>query len=129
MPFVDSELIAGLVGKTVSGLALSQGAPMQLDVAAGSVIEHQTGVTHTLAAVESHTFVADGVKDTRCFVGLITDDGANVDVWVDSYVDDGKTGRAPLPAGFRLVADLAWFTIPANETDLANVTINRRVWQ
>jgi hypothetical protein len=127
MPFVDSELNAGLAGKTVSGLALSQGAAMQLDVASGSVTIHETGVTHSFSPGQNHVFTADATNPTRVFMAIISD-GVNVDLWVDAYVDDGFKTRADIPAGFSIVADVAWFTIAANETDLLNGDIGRRVW-
>lgn len=127
MPFVDSELNAGLAGKTVSGLALSQGAAMQLDVASGYVAIHKTGVTHSLATGQSHVFVADPTSPTRVFMAIISD-GVTVDLWVDAYVEDGFKKRAAVPAGFVIVAEVAWFVIAANETDILNGGVNRRVW-
>lgn len=127
MSFVDFPLNAGEAGLTVSGLALSQTAAMTLQVASGSATTHQDGVTHTLAAAESQTFAADATNPTEVFMALI-DNGVNVDLWVDAYVDDGLTQQADVPAGYELILAFAWFSIPANETDLANVTINRRTW-
>ncbi len=88
---------------------------------------HQTGVTHTLASAESHTFTADTTNPTRVFMAIISDD-VTVDLWIDAYVDDGFMDRADVPAGFSIVADVAWFAIAANETDLLNGTVNRRTW-
>lgn len=127
MVFSDKLLIAGLVGKTVTGLGLSQTAPMTLEVAAGTVTTHKDGVAHTLAAATPHIFTADATLSKRIFMGII-DDGVTVDLWIDEYIDDGAEVRADVPAGFTLVADVAWFSIAASETDLVNSTINRRTW-
>lgn len=129
MAFVDQELNAGLSGKTVTGLALSQTAAMTLEVATGTVSLHQDGSSHTLSAAQSHVFTADSTNPTQVFIALISDDGVNVDVWIDAYVDAGLTQHADVPTGFRVVADIAWFTIAANETDIVvNGTVNRRTW-
>jgi len=127
MAFSDHELFAGLAGKTVSGLTLSKTAAMTLELATGSVILHRTGVTHTLAAAQSHVFTSDPTKPTRVFMGLV-DNGTTKDLWVDSYVDDGSKIQANPPTGYSLILPVAWFTIAAGETDLANAAINRRVW-
>ncbi len=95
-------------------------------MATGSVTEHDTGTTHTLSAAQSHAFTADATYSTRVRMAIITDDGANVDLWVDAFVDSGLTTHADAPAGFRVVKEVAWFDIAANETDLTNATINRR---
>jgi hypothetical protein len=126
MAFVDHPLHFGLAGKQVSGLGLTQTAAMTLEVASGSVVEQRTGTTHSLASAQSHVFAADGSNVTKVVVYLITDDGSNVDVWIDSFVDDGTKVHADVPSGFRVVHDIAWFDIAANETDLLNGTINRR---
>ena len=128
MSFSDKPLLQGLVGKTVSGLALSQTALMTLEVASGSVALQQDGVTYTLASAQSHVFTSDATFQTQCFIGLI-DNGATTDIWVDEYVDDGFNTRGAIPAGYELISAVGWFAIPVNETDLANATINRRVWQ
>ena len=127
MAFADKQLIAGVVGKTVSGLALTKTAAMTLEVATGTVTTHNDGVAHTLAAAVSHVFTADGADVTRVFMALI-DNGVSVDVWIDAYVDDGLNRRADIPAGFTVIAGIAWFSIAASETDLDNSTINRRTW-
>jgi len=128
MAFFDQNLNAGIAGKTVSGLSLTQTAAMTLEVASGSVNLHNDGTSHVLSASQSHVFAADSTNSTEVVMNLISDDGSNVDVWIDAYVDDGLTERADVPAGFRVVSDIAWFTIAANETDLLSGSVNRRVW-
>ena len=127
MAFVDAPLIAGLLGKSVSGLALTQTAVMTLEVAAGEVETFQDGVTHTLGSAVSEVFTADSTFPTNVRMALI-DNGANVDVWIDTYVDDGFNVGAPVPTGYVVVADIAWFQIAANEVDLLNGTVSRRTW-
>jgi hypothetical protein len=128
MGFVDAPLIAGLQGLTVSGLGVTQKAAMELEVAAGSVTVHATGVTYTLSTAESKVFTADPTNPSKVFVGLISD-GATTQVWVDVFVDDGLKIPADVPASNMLIVDLAWFSIAANETDLLNGDVNRRVYQ
>lgn len=127
MAFQDAPLIAGLVGKSVSGLALSQTAPMTLEVATGSVVTLDDGVTHTLSAAVSQAFTADATYAKNVRMALI-DNGVSVDVWIDDYVDDGYNNGASIPAGYECVADIGWFQIAANETDLLNGTVSRRTW-
>ena len=126
MAFVDKNLKAGLIGKTVSGFDISQTAAMTLQVASGSVTLHSTGVIYTLAAAESHVFTSDPSNVKRCFMGIINN-GATTDLWVDEYINDGNTTQADPPAGYSLIHALAWFDIAAGETDLVNSTINRRI--
>lgn len=128
MAFNDFPLDSHPLNKEITGLGVTQTAAMTLQVAAGSVTEFSTGAAHALGAAETHVFTADATYPTQVSIGLITDDGANVDVWVDSYVDDGFATHGAVPAGFRLLAGLAWFSIAANETDLINGDLNRRVW-
>lgn len=127
MSFADKQLIAAKLSKSVTGLDLTQTAAMTLEVAIGSVTTYDDGVTHTLAVAEAHVFTADSTYLTRVLMALI-DNGATVDVWIDTYVDDGLNERGGIPAGYNIIADIAWFEIAANETDLVNATINRRVW-
>lgn len=127
MAFQDAPMTACLVGKTVSGLGLSQIAAMTLEVATGSVVTHSDGVTHTLTPAVSQIFTADATYPTVVSIGLI-DNGVSVDVWIDDYVDDGFNVQASIPSGYEYIADIAWFQIAANETDLSNGTINRRTW-
>ncbi len=127
MAFNDLPMDQGLVGVNVTGLSLSKTAAMTLSVASGNVVTTEDGVTHTLPAAESNVFAADSTNPTKCFIGLI-DDGVNVDIWFDAYVDDGLTARAAVPAGYKRIITIGWFTIAASETDLDNTTINRRTW-
>ena len=127
MAFVDKQLNAGTDGKTVTALGLTKTAPMTLEVAAGSVKLHATGVTYTLAAAESHVFTADSTNPTRVLMALI-DNGTTTDLWVDAYVVDGLNEKGKIPAGYSYIADIGWFDIAANETDLLNGDVNRRVW-
>lgn len=126
--FADYPIVAALNGLTVNGFALTQPAALTLQVAPGDVTPVRTSITSTLATTQSHVCVPDATRNKQVFLGII-DNGTTVDLWVDSYVDDGETRRGNPPAGYRLVLDLAWFTLPPNETDLANVVINRRVYQ
>jgi hypothetical protein len=114
--------------KKITGLALSQPGLLPLELAAGSVLDYRAGATYTLAAPASHTFTADATLTKKVFMALV-DNGTTTDLWVDEYLDDGFTRRADVPAGYTRVIDVAWFDLPANETDLANVTINRRTWE
>ena len=127
MTFADKDMIVGQIGKTISGLTLSKTAAMTLEVASGSVTIHQDGYVYTLDTAESHAFTADTKDSTHVIMGIITND-AGTDLWIDKYVDDGKTMRGVPPTGYELILDIAWFTIDANETDLDNVTIYRRNW-
>lgn len=127
MAFMDLDLIAGLVGKSVSGLGMSKTAAMTLEVATGSVTTFQDAVTYTLASAQNHVFSADATNPTQVFMGLI-DNGSITDLWVDTYVDDGLNQQGALPAGYKLILAFAWFSIPANETNLDNTTICRRTW-
>ena len=126
--FADYPIIAGLAGLTVNGLTVSQTAVMTLELATGDATPQATGITSVLAAPASHAFASDPTKKTQCYMALV-DNGTTVDLWVDEYVDDGKTTLADPPAGYRNVLALAWFEIAAGETDLANSVINRRVYQ
>lgn len=119
---------AGSRGLTVTDLGLSKTSAMTLELAAGSVKLHKNGVTYTLATPQSHAFSSDLALPTRVFMALV-DNGANTDLWVDAYVDDGNTVQSKPPTGYRHVLDVAWFTIDAAETDLDNATIKRRTWQ
>jgi hypothetical protein len=53
-----------------------------------------------------------------------------VDVWSDSFaldttlLKDATNQHGPPPNGYQEIVMLAWFQIPANETDLDNTTIN-----
>jgi hypothetical protein len=126
--FADHPIIAGQAGLTVNGLTLSKTAALTLELATGDATPQQTGITSTLATAQDHVFVPDATYSKKIWMGLI-DNGTTVDLWVDSYVDDGTKIQAEPPAGYRVVLALAWFTLPANETDLDNVVINRRVYQ
>lgn len=125
MPFIDVPIDAGRVGKSVSGLAVSQPGPMQLAVAQGEVVLHETGEVCELSQEQTQQFVSHATLWTRVFVGLIAD-GASVDVWVDAYVDDGYTTQAQVPKGYRVVHDLAWCSIAPAEKDLLNGDVFRR---
>ena len=127
MAFQDIPLKAGKSGLTVSGLSLVKTAAMTLEVAAGSVKLHKSGVTYTLGSAQSHAFASDPSLPTKIFMGLV-DNGGTTDLWVDAYVDDGAKAEADPPSGYTLIVALAWFTIPAAEIDLANATIRRRTW-
>ncbi len=126
MAFVDKDLLGGLILRSMSGLVITQPAAMQLQVASGSVINLQTGVTYTLGAAQSHTFSSDPTDPSVCFVALI-DNGASTDIWFDEYIDTGANTRAAVPTGYTLIQALAWFSIAAGEIDLVNATINRRI--
>ena len=126
MAFSDHELNAALDGKTVNGLGITQTAPLTLEMASGDVTIHSTGITYTLATPQVHVFTSDPTNPKQVFVGLVDVGGGTADMWVDSYVDDGLTEQANPPNPLLFAA--AWFTIAAGETDLANATINRRVW-
>jgi hypothetical protein len=127
MAFQDVPMKAGQAGRSISGLGLTKTAAMTLEVAAGSTSLHRSGVTYTLGSSQSHAFSADSTNPTQVFMGLI-DNGSVTDIWVDAYVDDGKTVQGEPPAGYELVLETAWFTIAPAETDLANAAISRRVW-
>lgn len=128
MAFVDHPIDDGLIGKTVSGLAVSQPAAMQLQVATGSVLVHQTGTTYTLATAQSHTFTSDSTYKKQCFVALV-DNGTTTDIWVDEYLDDGTRTRADPPTGYSVIQDLAWFEIAVSETNIVTGgTVNRRTF-
>lgn len=127
MPFADYPLDAHPLNKNVTGLGVTQSAPMTLEVAAGNVQEYDTGETYPLAAPEPLVFTADPVLPTQVFMAFIASD-TDCYVWADTYLDDGLNGRSPFPAGYRMVIDLAWFTIAPNETDLLNGTVSRRIW-
>jgi hypothetical protein len=130
MSFADHPIMAGQAGLTVNGLTLSKTAALTLEVASGDVTPQQTGITSTLATAQSHVFVPDATNPKQVYMAII-DNGTTVDLWVDSYVDDGSgsTVKGDPPAGYRAMLPLAWFTLPANETDLDNVVMNRRVYQ
>jgi hypothetical protein len=127
MAFNDVPMKAGQSGKTVSGLGLSKTGAMTLELAAGNVNLHRSGGVVTLGAAQSHAFTADPTNPTQVFMALITD-GVDVDLWVDAFVDDGRTVQAKPPAGYVVAMEVAWFTIQAAETNLDNATINRRTW-
>lgn len=126
--FADFPIISGLAGLTVNGLDVIKTGALTLEVATGDVTPQRTSITSTLSAAQSHVFVPDTTYKKKVYMALI-DNGTTVDLWVDSYVDDGSTMRADPPEGYRNVLSLAWFTLPANETDLDLVVINRRVYQ
>ena len=126
--FNDIPLKAGLAGLKIDGLGLTKTGVMTLALAAGSVDRHNDGGVFSLGASQSHTFVADSALPTEVFMGLISN-GVDTDLWVDVYVDDGLTVRGDPPQGHELVLEAAWFTIPAAEVNLDNVSMNRRVWE
>ncbi len=128
MPFADQPLQAAPLNKGITGLAVSQTAPMTLEVATGTITEYDTGAVHNFTPAESNAFVADATDPTQVFMAIITND-VSVDLWVDAYVDDGFNARGAIPTGFRILATVAWFSIAANETDLLNGDVFRRVWQ
>lgn len=128
MSFADYPIVASLAGLSVSGLTLSKTAALTLEVATGTVTHTVTGLSSTLSAAQNHVFTADATYDKQVYMAII-DNGTTVDLWVDSYVDDGSKVRADPPTGYRDVLTLAWFTLSANETDLDNAIINRRVYQ
>jgi hypothetical protein len=127
MAFVDHQINAGLCGKTVSGLGLTKTAAMTLEVASGSVTDHQTGTTYTLASAQNHVFTSDSTDPKNAFMAVI-DNGSTTDLWVDEYVDDGTLMRDDPPSGYSVVLEIGWFSFAANETDLDNASINRRVY-
>ena len=127
MGFLNHSTHAAPTGKVISDLALTKTAAMTLEVAAGSITRQAPGVTSTLSAAQSYAFTADSSLPVQVFMGIITNE-VSTDLWVDEYVDNGATVRADPPVGWTLIADIAWFTIPAAETDLDNTTIHRRVW-
>jgi hypothetical protein len=128
--FADQPIVSGLAGLTVNGLTLSKTAALTLELGTGNVTPQLTGITSTLAAAQSHVFVPDATYPKQVHMALI-DNGTTVDLWVDSYVDQGDDAmtRGDPPEGYREVLSLAWFTLAANETDLDNAVINRRVYQ
>lgn len=128
MAFADHPIIAGLAGLTVNGLTLTKTAAMTLQVATGDVTPQRTGIQSTLGTAQTHVFTADATYTKEIYMAII-DNGTTVDLWVDSYVDDGTKMRSDPPTGYRHVLSLAWFTLAANETDLDNAIINRRIYQ
>ncbi len=128
MAFTDRNLNAGQAGVTVSGLGLTKTAALTLEVASGSATHHDTGTTYTLGSAQNKVFTADSTDVKQVFLAII-DNGSTTDLWVDSYVEDGLTGRADPPSGYTRVLTIGWFEIAANETDLDNSTIYRRVYQ
>jgi hypothetical protein len=125
MPFIDVPIEAGRIGKTVSGLAVSQRSAMELEVASGQVELHESGETCQLGQSQVHQFSAHATLWTRVFIGLISN-GPNTDVWVDAYADDGTTTQAEVPTGYRLVHELAWFGVAPAATDILSGDVFRR---
>jgi hypothetical protein len=125
MPFIDVPIETGRLGKTVSGLAVSQLAAMELRVDQGEVVLHETGETCSLDQPVTHLFASHATLWTRVFVGLISN-GSNTDVWVDAYLDDGQKTQADVPVGYRLVHDLVWFGVAPLATDILSGDVFRR---
>lgn len=128
MAFTDMNLIAGLVGKAVTGLGLTKTAALTLEVATGSVTHHRTGTTYTLASAQSKVFTPDTTYAKQVFMAII-DNGSTTDLWVDGYLDDGLSTKGDPPSGYSEVLTIGWFLLAANETDLDNSTIYRRVYE
>jgi hypothetical protein len=126
--FTDRPLTASLADLKVEGLDISKTGPMTLEVASGQVEQHTSGQVSILEAAEEHTFVADQTKPTQVHMAVVSN-GTDVALWVDAYVEDGYTGQADPPDGYSDILSVAWFTIPPGKTDLADVEINRRVYQ
>jgi hypothetical protein len=128
MSFFDLPLYAAPLGKSVSGLVVSKTGIMTLEVATGSITLQVNGAVHTFDTIESHTFTSDASFKKSVFMGIITNGGTSAALWVDEYLDDGKTIRSSPPVGYFAILDLCWFYIPAGETDLDNTIIYRREW-
>lgn len=127
MAFTDRNLDAGRAGLTVSGLGLTKTAALTLEVASGSVTHHSTGTMYTLTSAQNKVFTADSTDIKQVFMAII-DNGTTTDLWVDSYVDDGLTGRADPPSGYIRVLTIGWLEIAVDETVIDNGTIFRRVY-
>lgn len=125
MSFNDVLASGGTIGKTVTGLGVTATASLTLQVADGTVLEQQTGITFTFTN-QSHTFVSDPTYPTQVFMGVI-DNGTSTDLWVDAFVQNGKLNQSDVPSGYRLIQELVWFTMAVGETDLNNTTIYRRI--
>jgi len=127
MAFQDMPLDPKLLGKIISGLAVSKTAAMTLQVATGSVENYRADTTYTLGSAQSHVFTSDSTYAKRAQLSLINN-GSITDIWADEYLLDGLEGPAPPPTGYTVIQALAWFEIAAGETDLDNSTIYRRTW-
>ena len=127
MAFNDLSILDNLLGKKVTGLDVTKTGPMRLEVAAGSVLFYNTGQTFTMASGDSHTFASDSGNITRAFMAVVGS-GSTASLWVDEYVDDGTNEQAAVPSGYKVIAELAWFNTPVDETNLNNTTINRRIY-
>jgi hypothetical protein len=127
MAFNDVPIAQGLLGKTITGLDVTKTSTMTLEVASGNVLIHKTGVTHTFPDTESHTFVADTNHKRDVHMSVVSN-GSNVLLWIDDFIDNGNNIGARMPDGYEVVCDLAWFVMNKSETDLDNVTVNRRLY-
>lgn len=114
-------------GLTATGFELSLTGLMTLQVGAGSLLEHQTGLSLSSDAV-THDFVAHPTLTRDVFIGLVVaiDDPSELIVWVDDVLLDGKKTRMAHPVGYRLLLDLGWFMLLPGATDLAGIPIHRR---
>lgn len=127
MAFKDFTINTNLLGKKITGLDVTKTGPMRLEVAVGSVLFYNTGQTFTMASGDSHIFSADSSNIKTVFMGVVGS-GSAANVWIDRFVDDETNERALAPSGYKLIAELAWFDIAVDETNLNNSTINRRVY-
>jgi hypothetical protein len=127
MSFVDVPLYAGALGKAVAGLVLSKTGAMVLEVATGSVVDHNSGDTYTLSSAQDHVFTSDSTHAKRVQI-LLVENGTTTDIWVDEFLLDDLTRPADIPSGYSMILDLGWFDFEAAETDLDNATIYRREW-
>lgn len=124
MSFNDLELIADEAGMEVSGMGVSKTGALQLTIASGSITKG--GQVHTLASDAVVNVTADSTNPKYYGIYVRADNGA-LEIYERTHVEDGGEISA-LPTGYEYVEKLAWFTVPANETNLDNIDINRRVF-
>lgn len=129
MPLVDVLFDPTRIGKRVIGLEITQSAPMVLSVSAGSLTLLQTGVAYDLSSAVDIDFtgVPDATDVKRVQMNFVFN-GTTGEVWVDRILLNGLHRPAAVPVGSTLLIDLGWFNLAANETDLDNGDIFRRVW-
>lgn len=111
----------------VTGCEVTQTGPLTLTVAAGNLCDFSRGIDAPFAG-GAHTFTPHSAHPTQVYFALVWD-GATLELWADEVTKKNKWQRnLDKPSGYERVLELGWGSIPANETDLANADMNRRVY-
>jgi len=105
------------------GLEVTVESGLSLRVGSGSLHRTEGESTLIMSAAISLTVSSDTQLPKQCNVALVDVSGV-LDVWVDSFVDDGFHTQADPPRPN--VADIARFVLPAGATDWSGIPVSVR---